>query len=69
MAKETAGSEEFLQSLKIDFLKDRIFAITPKGEVIDLPAGSTPVDFAYVIHTDIGNQCVGARINGKIAPS
>jgi len=66
--KETAGSEEFLQSLKIDFLKDRIFAITPKGEVIDLPAGSTPVDFAYVIHTDIGNQCVGARINGKIAP-
>ena len=66
--KETAGSEEFLQSLKIDFLKDRIFAITPKGEVIDLPAGSTPVDFAYVIHTDIGNQCVGVRINGKIAP-
>ena len=66
--KETVGSEEFLQSLKIDFLKDRIFVITPKGEVIDLPAGSTPVDFAYVIHTDIGNQCVGVRINGKIAP-
>ncbi len=65
---ETAGSEEFLQSLKIDFLKDRIFAITPKGEVVDLPAGSTPVDFAYMIHTDIGNQCVGVRINGKIMP-
>jgi GTP pyrophosphokinase len=66
--KEIAGSEEFLQSLKIDFLKDRIFAVTPKGEVVDLPAGSTPVDFAYMIHTDIGNQCVGVKVNGKITP-
>jgi len=59
-------SEEFIQSLKVDFLKDRIFAITPKGEVVDLPAGATPVDFAYAIHTDIGDQCVGAKVNGKI---
>ncbi len=66
--KEFSDSEEFLQSLKIDFLKDRIFAITPKGEVIDLPAGATPVDFAYAIHTDIGDQCIGAKVNNKITP-
>lgn len=63
-----SDSEEFLNSLKIDFFKDRVFAITPKGEVIDLPAGSTPVDFAYAVHTEIGNQCVGARVNSKIVP-
>ena len=66
--KEFSNPEEFLESLKIDFFKDRIFAITPKGEVIDLPAGATPVDFAYQIHTEIGNSCTGARINGKIKP-
>ncbi len=66
--KGIPGSEEFLQSLKIDFFKDRIFAITPQGAVIDLPAGSTPVDFAYAIHTEIGDQCIGARVNNKIVP-
>ncbi len=65
--KEIPDSEEFIHSFKIDFLKDRIFAITPKGEVIDLPAGSTPVDFAYAIHSQIGDQTIGAKINGKIA--
>ena len=65
--KNLPNPEEFLQSLKIDFLKDRIFAITPKGEVFDLPSGATPVDFAYAIHTEIGDQCVGAKINNKIA--
>ncbi|MEK7463123.1 MAG: RelA/SpoT family protein [Patescibacteria group bacterium] len=65
---EFSNPEEFLESLKIDFFKDRIFVITPKGEVVDLPAGSTPVDFAYQIHTDIGNSCSGAKVNGKIAP-
>ena len=64
--KEFTNPEEFLESLKIDFFKDRIFAITPKGEVIDLPSGVTPVDFAYQIHTEVGNSCVGARVNGKI---
>jgi len=66
--KEFSNPEEFIQSLKIDFFKDRIFAITPKGEVVDLPAGATPVDFAYAIHTDIGDSCVGAKVNNKIVP-
>lgn len=66
--EENRISDEFLESLKIDFFKDRIFVITPRGDVIDLPDGSTPVDFAYHIHTDVGNQCAGARVNGKIAP-
>lgn len=65
---EFSNPKEFLESLKIDFLKDRIFVITPKGEVMDLPTGSTPVDFAYQIHTDIGNSCSGAKVNGKIVP-
>ncbi|MEK7149687.1 MAG: RelA/SpoT family protein [Patescibacteria group bacterium] len=66
--KEIADSKEFLSSLKVDFFKDRVFAITPKGEVVDLPAGSTPVDFAYQIHSSIGDQCAGAKINNKIVP-
>jgi GTP pyrophosphokinase len=61
---EDAG--EFLESLKIDFFKDRIFVFTPKGEVIDLPDGATPVDFAYHIHSDIGDRAVGAKVNGKM---
>ncbi|HEY4498236.1 MAG TPA: RelA/SpoT family protein [Candidatus Paceibacterota bacterium] len=61
-------SKGFLDSLKLDFLKDRIFAVTPKGEVIDLPYGATPVDFAYYIHSEIGDECIGAKVNGKIVP-
>jgi len=64
--KEFNNPEEFMESLKIDFFRDRIFAITPKGEVIDLPVGATPVDFAYQIHTEIGDSCSGAKVNGKI---
>ncbi|HEY4525593.1 MAG TPA: RelA/SpoT family protein [Candidatus Paceibacterota bacterium] len=60
--------EESLSSMKIDFFRDRIFAITPKGDVIDLPAGATPVDFAYQIHSDIGNSCVGAKVNDHFVP-
>ncbi|MDP1689176.1 MAG: RelA/SpoT family protein [bacterium] len=66
--KEFTNSDEFIDSFKIDFLRDRIFVISPKGEVFDLPVGATPVDFAYQIHSDIGNACSGARINGKIVP-
>ncbi len=58
--------DEFMESLKVDFFKDRIFVITPRGEVLDLPLGSTPVDFAYSIHTDIGNSCVGAKVNNQL---
>lgn len=64
--KEVSKSGEFLESLKIDFLKNRIFVFTPKGDVIDLPEGATPVDFAYAVHTDIGQHYSGAKINGKI---
>lgn len=60
--------EEFMQSLKIDFFNDEVFVFTPQGDVIDLPAGSTPVDFAYAVHTDVGNKCVGAKVDGRIAP-
>ncbi|MFA5098825.1 MAG: RelA/SpoT family protein [Candidatus Paceibacterota bacterium] len=66
--KDFSNPEDFLKSLKIDFFKDRIFAITPKGEVIDLPAGATPVDFAYSIHSSVGDECVGVKINGRISP-
>lgn len=64
----SANPEEALESMKIDFFKDRIFVITPRGEVIDLPVGATPVDFAYHIHTEIGDTCVGARVGGRIVP-
>lgn len=60
------SSEEFMDALKINFFKDRIFVLTPKGEVIDLPEGSTPIDFAYHIHSDIGNHMAGAKVNGKM---
>ncbi|HEY4496855.1 MAG TPA: RelA/SpoT family protein [Candidatus Paceibacterota bacterium] len=66
--KEFTDPKEFLDSLKIDFLEDRIFVTTPKGDVIDLPNGSTPIDFAYQIHSSLGNECIGAKINGKLMP-
>ncbi|MDD5760800.1 MAG: RelA/SpoT family protein [Candidatus Pacebacteria bacterium] len=59
-------SEEFLNALKVDFFKNRIFVLTPKGDIIDLPDGATPIDFAYQIHTDIGNQATRALVNGKL---
>jgi GTP pyrophosphokinase len=57
-------SLDFEKDLKVDYFSDRIFVFTPKGEVIDLPIGSTPVDFAYQVHTTLGNTITGARING-----
>jgi len=59
--------KHYLNSLKLDFFKNRIFVFTPKGDVIDLPEGATPIDFAYHIHSDIGNKCAGAKVNDKIA--
>jgi guanosine-3',5'-bis(diphosphate) 3'-pyrophosphohydrolase len=60
--------QEFLESLKVDLFEDEVFVFTPKGEVKNLSAGSTPLDFAYAVHTDVGHRCVGARVNGKIVP-
>jgi len=64
--KEVSQSKEFIEGLKIDFFKNRIFVFTPKGDVIDLPEGATPVDFAYAVHSEIGNRCAGAKVSGKI---
>ncbi len=60
--------KEFLHSLKVDLYDQEIFVFTPKGEVMNLRAGSTPLDFAYAVHTEVGNHCVGAKINGVVAP-
>ena len=65
---ETKDSREFLKSLKVDLAPNEVFVFTPKGEVMSLRAGSTPVDFAYAIHTEVGNHCVGAKVNGSIVP-
>jgi guanosine-3',5'-bis(diphosphate) 3'-pyrophosphohydrolase len=59
---------EFLESLKVDLFEDEVFVFTPNGEVKNLSAGSTPLDFAYAVHTDVGHRCVGAKVNGKIVP-
>jgi GTP diphosphokinase / guanosine-3',5'-bis(diphosphate) 3'-diphosphatase len=66
--QEVRDPQEFLQNLKIDLYPEEVYIFTPKGEVRSLPRGATPVDFAYMIHTDVGNQCVGARVNGKMVP-
>lgn len=66
--KEVSSEKSFLESLKIDFFKDRVFVLTPKGDVVDLPEGATPIDFAYQIHSDIGDHMSGAKINGRIVP-
>jgi GTP pyrophosphokinase len=66
--KEVKDPHEFLNSLKLDLYPEEVYCFTPKGEVKTLPRGATPIDFAYSIHTEIGNQCVGARVGGKIVP-
>ncbi|OFW05580.1 MAG: GTP pyrophosphokinase [Acidobacteria bacterium RIFCSPLOWO2_02_FULL_67_36] len=66
--QEVRDPQEFLQNLKIELYPEEVYIFTPKGEVKALPRDATPVDFAYAIHTDIGHQCVGARVNGKMAP-
>src|SRR3989440_9906181 len=65
--EETADPREFLESLKLDLEQDEVFVFTPKGKVITLVAGATPVDFAYAIHTEVGHRCIGAKVNGRLA--
>ncbi len=66
--RELSGAEEFLESVKTDIFIDQVFVFTPKGEIKDLPKGSTPLDFAYRVHTELGHRCVGAKVNGRLVP-
>ncbi len=61
-------AQEFVDSMKTDVFKDRVYVFTPHGDIIDLPAGSTPIDFAYHVHTNVGNRCRGAKVNNKLVP-
>ena len=66
--KEVLDAEQFVDAVKVDIFEDEVFVFTPRGDVINLPAGSTPVDFAYRIHTEVGHRCVGAKVNGRMVP-
>lgn len=66
--REVVDAQEFVEGLKLDIFQDQVFVFTPKGEVKDLPAGSTPLDFAYRIHTDVGHRCIGAKVNNRLVP-
>lgn len=66
--QDTDDPTEFMETLKIDLQQDEVFIFSPKGKVVTLPSGSTPVDFAYAIHTEVGHRCIGARLNSRLAP-
>jgi GTP pyrophosphokinase len=66
--QEIEDPQEFLESMKTDAFQDRVYVFSPKGDIIDLPLGATPIDFAYHVHTEIGNRCRGSKINGKLVP-
>ncbi len=66
--QEVQEPGDYLESLKIDLYQDEVFVFTPKGDVMGLPAGATPIDFAYAVHTEVGHRCIGARVNGRLVP-
>ena len=66
--QEVRDPQEFIQNLKVELYPEEVYTFTPKGQVKAFPRGATPIDFAYSIHTDVGHQCVGARVNGKMVP-
>src|SRR5579863_7858370 len=66
--QETPDPIEFLETLKLDLEQDEVYVFTPKGAIVTLPAGGTPIDFAYTIHTEVGHRCIGARVNGRLVP-
>ncbi|TIN70782.1 MAG: bifunctional (p)ppGpp synthetase/guanosine-3',5'-bis(diphosphate) 3'-pyrophosphohydrolase, partial [Mesorhizobium sp.] len=65
---EGDNPEDFLENTKLELFQDQVFCFTPKGMLIALPRGATPIDFAYAVHTDVGDTCVGAKVNGRIMP-
>ena len=66
--RDVADATEFVEGIKLDIFQDQVFVFTPKGDVKDLPAGSTPIDFAYRIHTDVGHRCIGSKVNNRLVP-
>ncbi len=66
--EQASGPEEFLEHTKLEMFKDQVFCFTPRGDLINLPRGATPVDFAYAVHSEVGDHCVGAKINGRMMP-
>ena len=66
--REVSDATEFVEGLKLDVFQDQVFVFTPKGDVKDLPAGATPLDFAYRIHTDVGHRTIGAKVNNRLVP-
>ena len=68
LSDESSDPSEFMNLLKIDLFQNEVFVFTPDGELIQLPLGSTPIDFAYEVHTEIGDHCISAKVDGKIVP-
>jgi len=66
--RDLSGSDEFLESVKEDIFADQVFVYTPRGDIKELPAGSTPIDFAYRVHTELGHRCIGAKVSGRLVP-